>query len=215
MNPILKRWLIPSLAMLSLVAWAAVAGADDDMEARTARASNGAGIRVGDWAVERLPGGSGSSRTPSIEGYFQKGLDMHLVWENMIGYWGETYTTTQSGLLGSTQVKIQTHLVPSLTSLRIYPFTRRDDPFEPYAIGGAGAVFGIVQQPSGGSYGPSFTTGLGLRAGGGFDWHWSPEFGMTAGARYEWATFAQTVGSQALYRGPAFDAGLTYRFQYR
>jgi lipopolysaccharide biosynthesis regulator YciM len=36
-----------------------------------------------------------------------------------------------------------------------------------------------------------------------------------AGGRYQWATFSDAVGPQALYRGPGFDAGLTYRFQYR
>lgn len=224
MNSTSKRWMIPVLALLGLAVGAAASFAaqtTDTVEARTERESNGAGIRAGVWAVQDLPNGSGATQTPAFEGYFQKGLDMHLVWENTIGYWGNTYSVTSVSVLGSTTTKIQTHLIPSITALKIYPVTARTDPFEPFLLGGAGAVFGIVPQSSSGSGStagagsPTFATGLGLRVGGGFDWHWGPAFGLTGGARYEWASFAQHVGPESLYRGPVFNGGLTYRFQYR
>lgn len=218
-----SRWSTTGLAILALgllTIPSYAADATETIEARTVRESSGAGLRVGWWDVQGAPTGNGASQTPAFEGYFQKGLDVHLVWENTIGYWGHTYSVTQSGLLGSTQTTFHTHLVPSLTALKLYPFTTRADTFEPFAIGGLGLALGIAQQQTSGGTpgandGTTFVTGLGIRAGGGFDWHWTPVFGMTAGVRYEWATFGQKAGPQAMYRGPGMDAGLTYRFQYR
>lgn len=224
MIPIRKRPLVSFAALLALVSFAAAshaAEAANDLEARTVRSSNGAGIRVGLWDVQGIPTGSGATHTPAFEGYFQKGLDAHLVWENTLGYWGQNDRYTTSGLLGSSEITTHTHVIPSMTSLKIYPFTTRASQLEPFAVGGLGLALGIVQQQTTGAGGPSpsdgtnIVSGLGIRTGGGVDWHWTHEFGMTIGARYQWATFSQTVGSQAMYRGPGFDAGLTYRFQYQ
>lgn len=214
------RSLVPFIASLMLLSAAAAMAETktDDVQARTERARNGAGLRVGEWDVQGVPTGAGTSHTPAFEGYFQKGLDVHLVWESTIGYWGHTYTATQSGPLGSSTSKVQTHLIPTMTALKLYPLTTRKNPFEPYMLGGLGVVMGIVQDQgsTGVTSGPgtNLDTGLGIATGGGFDWRWNEALGMTAGGRYQWATFSQSVGPRALYRGPAFNAGLTYRFQY-
>jgi hypothetical protein len=207
-------------AALLLVAVSAFAADNDPIRASTERARSGAGLRIGAWSVDGMPTGPGASQTPAVEGYFQKGIDAHLVWENTIGYWSDRYVTSQAGLLGSSQTRVTAHLVPSVTALKVYPFTRRAAPVEPFALAGVGAVLGITQTQTIASgtatpdNGVTFLSGLGLRAGGGADWHWTPEFGMSAGVRYQWASFAQAVGSRAMYKGPVFDAGLTYRFQY-
>ena len=38
-------------------------------------------------------------------------------------------------------------------------------------------------------------------------------FGITAGGRYQWASFQKSVGDKKLYRGFGLNLGLTYRFQ--
>src|SRR5580765_8920441 len=121
-----------TLAMLVVAMTASAANSADPVRANVERARNGAGLRVGAWNVQDVPNGVGTSQTPAFEGYFQKGIDLHLVWENTIGYWSHTYTTSQGGLLGSSTDKIQTHLVPSMTALKIYPLTNRASQVEPF-----------------------------------------------------------------------------------
>ena len=56
--------------------------------AQTVRmARGGAGLQVGVWGVRDLQGldGATSSEWPAFEGYFQRGLDLHLAMGNTIG----------------------------------------------------------------------------------------------------------------------------------
>lgn len=213
-----------AIALLSLAVAPPSHAAGDDVEARTKRARGGAGIRVGTWHVLDLdtpPSGS-SSESASFEGWFQKGLDLHLALESTMGFWQRTQSSTESGSLGAvTQREQQTYLVPTLTALKLYPATRPSSPLEPYLLAGVGVVLGIDREqvastdplvPVG-----EFTTlrtGLGIQTGAGIDWNPGGAFGVTLGGRYQWATFGEDVGGQRLYRGPGVNAGLTYRFRY-
>src|SRR5512143_3822832 len=50
----------------------------DAVERRVKRERSGAGLRAGMWAVPSI-GTLSNSSWPMLEGYFQKGLDQHLV----------------------------------------------------------------------------------------------------------------------------------------
>jgi len=215
-------WVV--IALLSLTVSPSAGAAGDDIEIRAKRARGGAGIRVGTWLVRDLevpPSGS-SSESASLEGWFQKGLDLHLALESTVGFWQRSQSSTESGSLGAeTRREQQTYLVPTLTALKIYPATRPSSPIEPYVAAGIGVVLGIDREqvsstdplvPSGEL--TTFHTGLGIQTGAGIDWNSGSAFGMTLGGRYQWATFGEDVRGKRLYRGPGVNVGLTYRFRY-
>jgi len=211
-------------ALLSLTAWPCAGAAGDDIEMRMKRARGGAGLRVGTWQVRDLdepPTGS-SSESPSFEGWFQKGLDLHLVLENTLGFWQRTESSTESGPLGAaTRRERDTYVVPTLTALKIYPATRPSSPLEPYVAAGVGVALRIEREQVS-STDPlvpptddtTIHTGLGIQTGAGIDWNLSGGFGLTLGGHYQWATFGQNVSGRRLYRGPGANVGLTYRFRY-
>jgi opacity protein-like surface antigen len=181
---------------------------------------------VGSWQVVGLdqPGAPSSTQSLAAEGWYQKGFDLHIALESTIGFWQRTQSATEAGSIGgtSTQTKTQTYLVPTMTALKLYPATRPGSPLEPYLSGGVGVVLGIDRQdvsttdpvvvPGSNT---TVQTGLGIQTGAGVEWNSGTAFGLTVGGRYQWASFAEAVGGQALYRGPAYFGGVTYRFQYR
>lgn len=204
--------LLPAIAIVR------VAGAAESSPGRA-----GAGLRVGSWEVRDLtaPAGGDASETANYEGWFQKGLDAHLVMENTLGFWQRTQSWSEAGpVTGQTDTKITSYLVPMMTSLKILPVTRASSPFEPYVSAGLGVVFAVDKQ-SLSSTDPTvvdgddvaFQTGFGVQAGGGLDWNTGTPFGITLGVRYQWASFNEDVGGRRMYRGPVFGAGVTYRFQ--
>ena len=219
-----RKGLILTLAATALVSIAASSHAAENVEDQAKRARGGAGLRVGDWQVVKLsdPASGSASETMAFEGWFQKGLDLHIAMENTIGFWQRTQTSTVSGGLGSeTTSEVQAYLVPTLTSLKIYPMTRPSSPIEPYLSAGVGVVLGIVREKvtstdplviPGESVG--MHTGLGIQTGAGLDLNPAGMFGLTVGGRYQWATFGEDVGGAKMYRGPALNAGVTYRFRY-
>jgi outer membrane protein W len=208
--------------MLALVAGVSAAHAGeptDEVTARSQRARNGAGLQFSSWQPDK-PAGFRTSESIALQGYFQKGLDLHLAWENTLGYWRRTSSWTESQLLGGTTThELQTHLVPTLTALRLYPFTTSANPVEPYVSAGLGAVLGFQQESASGSLAPpdasSMHAGLGVRAGVGVDVRANEAFGFTAGGHFESASFGQDMAGDRLYRGWGVDLGLAYRFQYR
>src|SRR6185369_17222590 len=124
--------------LLALVACASVAraaGPTDDLAAQSERARNGAGLQISSWQPDE-PAGFQNDQTIAVHGYFQKGLDQHLAWENTLGYWRETNRWTETQLLGTTTHELQTHLVPALTALRLYPVTTSANIVEPYVSAG-------------------------------------------------------------------------------
>jgi opacity protein-like surface antigen len=208
------------LMCAALPLWSA---ADDTVEAGAKRARGGGGVRAGDWQVHGLeaPANGSDSETITVEGWFQKGLDLHLAMESTLGFWQRTQNSTQSGSLGTeSRHETNTYLVPTLTTLKMYPLTRPANPLEPFLAAGVGVVLGIDQEkvtstdplvPSG--TGTTFHSGLGISTGVGMDCNTGSPFGLTIGGRYQWATFGEKVGGAALYRGFVANAGLTYRFQ--
>src|SRR5688500_10927452 len=100
-----------TLAALALLCVPMFAGAqvvgNSDVETQARIQRNGAGLRAGVWNVRDLEpaAGNSSQRSPLFEGYFQKGLDLHLALENTLSVWRwhQAGTRTQSGgLLGGT-----------------------------------------------------------------------------------------------------------------
>jgi opacity protein-like surface antigen len=214
------------VTLVTLVAQAALAADEDHSVAQTRRARGGGGVRVGAWQVQDLaepPAPGSSSESVALEGWFQKGFDLHIALENTIGFWQRKQSATESGSLGSTTTTdVQTYLVPTLSTLKLYPATRPDSPVEPYLAAGLGVVLGIDREKVSSDdplivpgTNTTFHSGLGIQTGAGIEWNSGTAFGATIGGRYQWASFGEKVGGKALYRGPGFFGGLTYRFQYR
>jgi opacity protein-like surface antigen len=199
-----------------------------DIEAEVKRSRNGAGLRAGTWSLQghTAPSGATESTMPLLEGYFAKGLDLHLVLENSVAFWRLSQKATTSGgpLGGSSTQVINAYIIPQFTGIRLYPFTRPTDRIEPYVAGGVGFTLGVEDRkgPDGGifgatgSSGTTFNMGIGLNGGIGAEWHMSSAFGLAVGARYQYVQFlnGELAGSK-VYKGFGFQGGLTYRFQYR
>lgn len=205
----------------------AVAQADTLAERRAKEMRRGAGVRVGVWDVRGLGEVSGArvSESPLFEGYFQKGLDLHLALENTVGVYRREQRITRSGGLGGGTVeeKVAAYVVPQFTSVKLYPFTRPEQQFEPYISGGAGLTIGIDDRENsgsgsllggGGESGTGFVAGFGLKGGLGIELRFSEAFGAAVGGRYQWVRFFGELAGERTYRGLGADVGLTYRFQY-
>ncbi len=215
-------------AFACMTAFAGSAAAKDvesDLERDARLARRGAGLRVGGWLVGSPDGSSevASSSTPFFGGYFQKGLDRHLAWVNNVGLWKRTQTFESSGgLTGGTVVeKVDAYVVPLFTAIKFHPLTGPEKPVQPFLDGGAGFAIGIETRSTeeGGSLvgsgsGTTTNVGFGLQVGTGVDWWLNHMFGLTTQVRYQWVRFTADVADQNTFDGIAFDAGLTYRFQY-
>jgi opacity protein-like surface antigen len=211
--------------MLSLSAWPREGAASDDLAALAKRARSGAGLRVGTWQVQDLvdpPSGS-SSVTPSVEGWFQKGLDLHLVLENTVGFWQRKESSTEPAGLGfETERENDTYLVPTMSALKFYPATRPSSPLEPYISAGVGPVLRIQRErvtstdplvlPTRAT---TIVTGLGITTGAGVDWNPGGPFGVRIGGHYQWASFGDNASGKRMYRGPGVNVGVTYSFRYQ
>ena len=203
---------------------AAARPTDPERAARLKR--QGAALRAGTWRLHdaHVTAGASASETPVVEGYFEKGLDLHLTLENTLGAWSRAErATTSGGLSGPTEETVRTMIVPMFSALKMYPFTRPEQRLEPYADAGVGVAFGIEKRDTqsgsilasefGGS-GSNVSVGYGFKGGVGVDWRPGTAFGLSVGGRYQWVRFDQPVGGAQLYRGVVIDGGLTYRFQY-
>jgi len=207
-----------TLALTAASTAAYAADPTDEVVSGAQRARGGAGLQVSSWQPD-APAGLSHSETAAFQGYLQKGLDMHLAWENTLGYWQRTTSWSETQpLIGTTNHQLQTHLVPMVTALRVYPLTKPGFPVEPFMSAGVGPVLGIQQQRTTGGLTPgnttSMLTGLGVRAGAGVDLRAGPAFGITVGGHFESASFGQDMVGDRLYQGWGVDAGLSYRFQY-
>ena len=197
---------------------AAVWGQQQESEfERAARlARRGAGLRVGVWNVDAAAARQ-MARSPTIEGYFQRGLDRHLVLENSVGVWRATTTRTQVPPLGGPrEVETKSYVVPLLTSLKLYPITGPGARIEPYLLAGVGFALGVQDEGDNaiGSSGTSLVTGLGFRAGAGLEVQLSKAFGVAAAGKYQWIRYSETLGGMERFAGLGAEGGITYRFQY-
>ena len=214
--------LLPLALLIALIAGATAARAGeptDEVTARTQRSRNGAGLQVSSWRPDE-PAGLRSSSTIAVQGYLQKGIDLHIAWENTLGYWERASSSSDTQpIVGTTTHELQTHLVPALTALRFYPLDQPTSPIEPFVSAGLGPVLGIQQETITGGLSPGNATtthaGLGVRAGVGVNLRASEALGITAGGHFESASFGDDMSGQRLYRGWGMDVGLSYRFQYR
>jgi hypothetical protein len=213
---------------MALLAGDSAAQADTVTERRVKAMRRGAGLRVGVWDVRGLGEVSGArvSETPLFEGYFQKGLDLHLALENTVGVYRrmQRLTRTSGGIGGGTvEEKVAAYVIPQFTSLKLYPFSRPEQRFEPFMLGGAGLTIGIDDRENsesggllggGGESGIGFVAGFGLKGGLGIELRFSDAFGAAAGGRYQWVRFFGELAGERTYRGLGADVGITYRFQY-
>ncbi len=193
----------------------------DQVEQRVKRERAGAGLRVGTWQVSNLdtPAGVSSSTLPAFEGYWQKGLDRHLVIETSAGLWHRQETSGS----GASAESDGGFVVPLFTSLKLFPFTGPEDRLEPLLSAGVGFVLGLDKQNtvSGGLLGGggassalNVVAGVGAKGVGGIEYRFSQAFGVTALVGYQYIVFAQDVGGQSSYKGLVIFTGLTYRFQF-
>jgi len=192
----------------------------DKVVQQVKREREGAGLRVGTWMVaDNAPAGASSSTLPAFEGYWQKGLDRHLVIETSAGLWHRS----QSSGSGASAETVGSFVVPLFTSIKLFPFTGPEDQFEPLVGAGAGFVLGLEKDNTvsggllgggGGSNALNLVAGVGIKGDAGFEWRFSRAFGLTALVGYQYIVFAQDVGGQSSYQGLMLFTGLTYRFQY-
>jgi hypothetical protein len=223
-----KRF-IALAAVASVVLWAPRARAQGDTltEQRVKQMRRGAGLRVGTWDVRGITQVNGArvSETPLFEGYFQKGLDLHLALENSVSVYRREQRLTRPGPIGGGEIeeKVSAYVIPQFTSLKLYPITRPEQRFEPYISGGAGLTIGVDDRENsesggllggGGESGTGFVAGFGLKGGLGAELRFSQAFGAGIGGRYQWVRFFGELAGERTYRGFGADIGLTYRFQY-
>lgn len=215
-------------ALVSVGAQELRAQTDSLSEERAKRMRRGAGVQAGMWDVRGLGQVSGArvNESPLFEGYFQKGLDLHLAMENTIGVYRREQRITRSagGIGGGTiEEKVTAYVVPQFTSIKLYPFTRPDQRFEPYIAGGAGLALGIDDRENsesggllggGGQSGVGMVAGFGLKGAVGTELRFSRAFGLALGGRYQWIRFFGELAGERTYRGFGGDLGITYRFQY-
>lgn len=222
----LRGYLAAAVASLLVLGASGSASAQqpDDPEARAKRLRQGAGLRGGAWWVQDLREVDGAeySQLPAFDGYFQKGLDLHLALESTLGLWRRSQEIEQTGVGGTTREEVHSYIVPLFTALKIYPFTRPTERVEPFLLGGIGFALGIDDRDtSGGNLlglntgsGTVLVTGFGFRLGAGAEWRFGRAFGLSVGGRYQWLRFGESLGGERSYKGLGLDAGLTYRFQY-
>lgn len=184
---------------------------------RTKSARSGAGFRIGAWDARGLPAAASGEKvttSPLMEGYFQKGLDLHLTLESTATvYWQDRTTTNAGGLLGGGgSTKTRTYILPLFTSLKAFPFTRPGDRVEPYLLGGIGFALGI-DDPDNGS--AQLGQGVGVKGGTGVEFRLSDAFGLGVGARWQWIRFLGDFANTRTVEGFGADVGITYRYQYK
>jgi hypothetical protein len=217
------RWAIAAAAVVC-AAGPASARQEPDPEREARLARSGAGLRAGAWFVTELREvvGATTSTWPYAEGYFQRGIDRHLVVESTLGVWRRRESHPGSpGIGGAPPQTVTAYVVPLLTALKFYPATGPDASFGPYAKAGAGFALGIEDRQGGAGGllggrggGTSIETGFGVGGELGADFRLSPAFGLTVGGRYQWLRFGSDVGGNATFGGFGLVGGLTYRFRY-
>jgi opacity protein-like surface antigen len=188
-----------------------------ELEQSVKSARRSGGIRVGQWHMsgQQFPAGVSASSTPAFEGYVRTGLDLHVVLENSVGVWRQRQAAAGGGgLLGGGASSTDNYIIPQFTSVVFYPFTKPNDRLEPYLRGGLGFALG-VQDPQGGSGGISLTPGFGATGGLGVEWRATNALGLAISGRYQWVRFFQDFAGLQTYQGPAVEAGVTYRFQFK
>jgi hypothetical protein len=198
-----------------------------DLEKRARLARRGGGVRVGTWDVRGLTATSGAavSKTPALEGYVRRGLDLHLAIEHSVGVWRRTQSVTQTspGPLGGTTQStstLETYVIPQFTSISFFPVTRPEQRFEPFLKAGAGFALGVEDRTGtgGGLFtggGASLVPGYGLAGGAGVELRLSGALGLTGAGRYQWIRFFQELSGERTYEGFGAEVGVTYRFQFR
>lgn len=197
------------------------AGRDrDSIEARerlVKRMRSGAGVRLGSWQVQSLTQVSGAttSSLPAFEGYWQKGLDRHVVLETSAGLWARTQRAGGES--------VGSYVIPMLTSIKLYPATEPGQSLEPFITAGVGFTLGVDDRnggSAGGLLGSSsgngtmLVPGIGLKGGAGIEYRLGAAFGVVMQAGYQYVRFFQEVGSDRTYKGVQLFGGMTYRFQF-
>lgn len=189
-----------------------------ELERRVQSERRGGGLRLGQWHVngQQFLTGETVSTIPNFEGYYRTGLDLHLVLENSIGLWRQHQINASGGGLlgGGSASAVDDYIIPQYTSLVFYPLTTPNDRVEPFIRGGIGFALG-VDDPQNGGGGISFTPGFGATGGLGLEWRATEALGLSISGRYQWIRFFQDFAGLQTYQGPALEAGVTYRFQFR
>jgi hypothetical protein len=224
---ILTLTLVLAIAPVSLRAQDSTRSAETEAESKARLARKAAGITVGPWELRGIepPSGVDVSTLPMFYGFMRKGLDARLALENGIGVWRREQTTPATGGLGGTSGEtVQSWVVAQTTAIRFFPMTDAGARFEPWVLGGAGFTLGIddretegggVLGGSAGASGVGIAPGFSLQGGVGTEWWFSESLALNVGARYQWTRFLQDFGGERTYQGPAYEAGLTYKFRYR
>lgn len=190
----------------------------DIREREVRRQRQGAGLRVGAWQTTGLSQVAGAtySTIPAFEGYWQRGLDRHVVLETSAGLWGRTQHSGTD--------RVGSFLVPMLTAVKLYPFTGPADQLEPFLMAGAGFTIGVDDRNTttgGGLLGGTASNstvlivGVGVKGAVGLEYRLGRAFGLSGGAGYTFVRFlGGSVGDDDTYKGVVLTGGLTYRFQY-
>ena len=224
---LLLTMTVPAAAQAQRRSQDSMPSAETTAEAEARLARKAAGLTVGPWELRGIepPSGVDVSTMPMFYGFLRRGLDVRLALENGIGVWRrEQSTPATGGLGGSSGETVQSWVVAQTTAVRFYPATDAGARFEPWMLGGAGLTLGIDDRETsgggilGGSAGGSgvgIIPGFSLQGGVGTEWWFSRSLALNVGARYQWTRFFEDFGGARTYQGPAYEAGLTYKFRYR
>lgn len=188
------------------------------LERRVKRERTGAGVRAALWTVPTI-GTAANSSWPMLEGYFQKGLDEHLVVETSGGVW-----LRRLGSAGGAEKLVA---VPLLTQIKLYPFTTPSQHLEPFISGGLGVTLGFDLNAGaggggllggGGSGGGTQTTfGIGVKGAGGVEYRLGRAFGVSGFVGYQYIYFLNPItstGNTSSLAGVLAGVGVTYRYQF-
>lgn len=200
---------------------------ESEAESRARLARRTAGLTIGPWQLRGVeePSGVDVSTMPMISGFMRKGLDARLALENGIGVWRRVQRVPATGGIGGTPgEEVQSWVIAQTTAIRFFPGTDAGAAVEPWLLGGAGFSFGIDDRDTqgggllGGSTGATgivLIPGFSLQGGAGVEWWFSDALAINASAKFQWTRFFQEFGGERTYQGPAYELGMTYKFQYR
>ena len=146
--------------------------------------------------------------------FFQRGLGEHVSLESSVAAWRRI--STKATALPGSEIVTRSYIIPIFTALKFFPVTTVNDAIEPYFLGGAGFALGIQNEGSNaiGGGGTSISTGFGVKAEAGLEYHVNRSLGLLAGGRYQLIRFGDPISEDKKFRGGGFEGGLSYRLQF-
>ena len=209
------RQLLLCIAVMLVVGTLVPAAPCAAQQSAAQLARRGVGLRIGTWKVPAPVAASTEfTISPHVELFFQRGLGEHVSLESSVAAWRRI--STKATALPGSEIVTRSYIIPIFTALKFFPVTTVNDAIEPYFLGGAGFALGIQNEGSNaiGGGGTSISTGFGVKAEAGLEYHVTRSLGLLAGGRYQLIRFGDPISEDKKFRGGGFEGGLSYRLQF-